>query len=319
MSLPLTNLVKVLRDAGVAAVGEKYTRGPYAGQSWKTVCVPGSFQFKHILWHHDASPTGSSPGALDWVKYMEIAPAGQVWVCHGCGVGHAEAGYSAGEPVWHVISAGRANHAGVGGDWSSPWGVPKDAMNGYSLGIETDHGYGESWKPAHKQAQLASLRRGTAAIIAAYGLAGDALLFHKTWTNGEVDGYGRFPSYGRKNDIDGLDLLAERETVADLVAELTGVPRPKPQPEPAPSRPLVALSDVKPGARNASVRRVQEALRAAGFAELNPGGATGFYGKETEAMVCDFEASIGIPSPNGRLSMRSLRRLGKLAGFEVTR
>jgi hypothetical protein len=86
-------------------------------------------------------------------------------------------------------------------------------MNWHAIGIETDHTYGEPWIPE----QLESLRVGTAALMAHYGLPAKNLLFHKTWTDGGVDGVPRLPTYGRKNDPDGLNLKQERRRIARLI------------------------------------------------------------------------------------------------------
>ena len=220
MSVWLKDLNKILKNAGVPVIQEKYTRGPYSGRTWKTVGFNGQGyrEFKFILWHHDASPQGDSPGALEWMKYMEIAPAGAIWVCSGCNGKHASG-------TWHLIASGLSNHAGTGGNDprrnGNTWGVPVNGMNAVALGIETDHTYNESWKGAKKQAQLNSLRRGTAAIMLAYNLnPRPGLMRHLDWTNGLIDGNGRFTTYGRKNDVDGLDLADERKRVKRIMAAL---------------------------------------------------------------------------------------------------
>lgn len=221
MSVWLKDLNKILKNAGVPVIQEKYTRGPYAGKTWKTVGFNGQGyrDFKFILWHHDASPQGDSPGALEWMKYMEIAPAGAIWVCSGCNGKHASG-------TWHLIASGLSNHAGTGGNDprrnGNTWGVPVNGMNAVALGIETDHTYGERWTGAKKQAQLNSLRRGTAAIMLKYGInPKPGLLRHLDWTNGLIDRNGRFTTYGRKNDIDGLDLADERRRVKRIMAALS--------------------------------------------------------------------------------------------------
>lgn len=221
MSVWLTDLADVLRAAGVPVIEETYTTGRYKGMSWKQVGFGGQGlrEFRHILWHHDASPRGDSPGALDWMKYYasdgstNLTPAAACWVCSGCNGAHAAG-------TWHVYAAGLSNHAGAG---CGGWGVGV-SMNSYSLGVETDHTTGESWDSPKKQQQLAGLRAGTAAILSAYSLdPTPALLFHKTWTDGGVDGvpFARWAyeggTRGRKDDIDGLDLLGERATVAALI------------------------------------------------------------------------------------------------------
>lgn len=184
----LTDLVKILKAAGIDAQGMTYERGPYQGRKWKYVGFNGQgyTAFKGIMWHHDASPPGDSPGALDWCMYMEIAPAAAIWVDR--------------KGKWWCYAAGLTNHAGLG---SSPL-APNNTGNQFYLGIETDHTTGEAW-PA---AQIDSLRKGTAAIMKAYKLDPKvALEFHKTYAP------------GRKDDPDGLNLKQERRRVARLMGD----------------------------------------------------------------------------------------------------
>ena len=182
----LKDLVKVLRKAGIDAEGMTYDRGRYAGMSWKQVGWSGLGyrELRGIMWHHDASPVGPSPGALDWCMYSELAPCAAIWVdMNG---------------KWFVYAAGQTNHAGVG----SSILAPNSTGNQVYLGIETDHTYGEKWP----EAQVSSLRAGTAALMKHYGLdPKKALEFHKTYAP------------GRKNDPDGLDLKRERNRVARLM------------------------------------------------------------------------------------------------------
>ena len=189
----LKDLVKVLRAAGVDAEGLTYTRGRYAGKSWKQVGWNGLGynQLRGIMWHHDASPAGPSPGALDWCMYSELAPCAAIWVDM--------------KGKWFCYSAGLTNHAGVG---SSPL-APNSTGNQFYLGIETDHTVGEKWP----KAQVDSLRKGTAALMKHYNLDPKvALEFHKTYAP------------GRKNDPDGLNLTVERRRVARLMkSNQTGI------------------------------------------------------------------------------------------------
>lgn len=222
MSVWLTDLADILREAGVPVIEETYNRGPYKGRSWKQVGFGGRglSAFNYILLHHDASPEGpqGSPGALEWVKYMDIAPAAAAWVCVGCGGKHLSG-------TWHVYAAGLSNHAGTGGPWSPKNGlgpyVPRNGMNAVSWGIETDHTYGESWEPPYKQQQLHSIRRGIAAVLRAYRMKPSQVIRHLDWTNGLIDGVPRLATYGRKNDIDGLDWDYERSVYADEMAAMS--------------------------------------------------------------------------------------------------
>ena len=190
----LKDLVKVLRKAGVPVEGMTYTRGRYAGKSWKQVGWNGIGlnELRGIMWHHDASPANQpSPGALDWCMYSELAPCASIWVDM--------------KGKWHVYAAGLANHAGVG----SSALAPNSTGNQFYLGIETDHTDGERWP----KEQVSSLRKGTAALMKHYGLdPRQALEFHKSYAP------------GRKSDPDGLDLRTERRRVARLMkSDQTGI------------------------------------------------------------------------------------------------
>ena len=141
----------------------------------------GDLRDCNIVWHHDASPPGDSPGALDWmISSWDIASA-QIWVDR--------------RGVWHFISYGIAWHAGAVNDSAFD--------NWHAAGIETDHTTGEEW-PA---AQLEALRKGTAACLAHERKSSANLAFHKTIC----------VPVGRKSDPDGLDLRAERAAVQALI------------------------------------------------------------------------------------------------------
>lgn len=183
----LKDLVKALRKGGVEVEGLTYKRGRYAGKSWKDVGWNGLGyrELRGIMWHHDASPAGDSPGALDWCMYSELAPCAAIWIDR--------------KGKWFVYAAGQTNHAGVG----SSALAPNSTGNQVYLGIETDMGApGEAWpKPL-----LDSLRKGTAVLMKHYGLDPKvALEFHKTYAP------------GRKNDPAHLDLGRERRRVARLM------------------------------------------------------------------------------------------------------
>lgn len=189
----LKDLVKVLRQAGVPVEGLTYKYGRYAGKTWKQVGWNGLgySELRGIMWHHDASPAGDSPGALNWCMYSDLAPCAAIWIDRS--------------GKWFVYAAGLTNHAGVG----SSALAPNSTGNQFYLGIETDHNTGEKWT----KEQVSSLRKGTAALMKHYGLDPKvALEFHKTYAP------------GRKNDPDGLELKTERRRVARLmVSDQTGI------------------------------------------------------------------------------------------------
>lgn len=214
-----TWLPRVLRSAGINVVCEKGWRRRGLSPS------AGPFDPKYVVWHHDASAAGPSPGVVDFMLARFETAAAQLWVCMGCGGKH---------PVgtWHVLAAGRAPHAGTV--------LPGKPDNYDSLGVETDHTTGEEWHPE----LLASLRLGTAAILRHLRRNEQALEFHKTICSPP----------GRKTDPDGLNLSRERERVVAVMRARV----------PAVSATRVADAARK-GRRGRGVRLVQQELRAAGY------------------------------------------------------
>jgi hypothetical protein len=163
----------VLRAAGLTVVEHP---------GWRTRGLSESRRFEPsaVVWHHDASALGDSPGVPDAMIARFDTAAAQFWVDR------------AGR--WHIIASGRAPHAGAV--------LPGMPDNETSIGVETDHTTGESWPPA----LLSSLRRGTAALLQHMHQAASGLHFHKTICSPP----------GRKIDPAGLDLAAERMRVAVL-------------------------------------------------------------------------------------------------------
>jgi hypothetical protein len=76
-----------------------------------------------------------------------------------------------------------------------------------------------------KQAQLNSLRMGTAAVLAAYNLPSTRVIRHLDWTNGNmIDGVpAPVDTFGRKNDLDGIDLPYERRLLDHVIKQLNGL------------------------------------------------------------------------------------------------
>lgn len=147
----------------------------------------GALSDVNVLWHHDASPQGDSPGALDWMKRNFSNSSAQVWVDR--------------KGVWHFISYGIAWHSGR---------VNNRMFDNYrSVGIETDHTVGENWP----QTQIDSLRKGTAVVLKHEGKSSAALSFHK---NAAIP-------IGRKVDPHGLDLGTERNNVQALINNAAAV------------------------------------------------------------------------------------------------
>ncbi len=164
-------LVDVLRGAGLQVVEhDGWQQRGHGGFTSKRI---------DVVWHHDASAKGDSPGVPAYMLRNWNTAGAQLWVDR--------------RGVWYVLAAGVAYHAGRT--------LPGKPGNRQSLGVETDHTTGEDWPPA----LLASLRLGTAAILAR---TGGELHMHKTIC----------APVGRKTDPDGLELAAERLAVRALRA-----------------------------------------------------------------------------------------------------
>lgn len=224
-----TWLPQVLRRAGLEVIEHPGWRERGLGEH-------RPFEVEHVVWHHDASAVGDSPGVPDYMIRNFEAAGAQIWVDR------------AGR--WHLVASGRAAHAGT---------TRNDVENENSLGIETDHTTGEAWP----EALLASLRTGTAAILRHIGgKPGANLHFHKSIC---------YP-VGRKVDPDGLGLVRERLRVLRAMRRLSKTPRHRKDTRPAVSLSEVQrAARVAPWSRPVAkavrpdVERVREALKAEGF------------------------------------------------------
>ena len=161
-----------------------------------------------VVWHHDASPKGDSPGALQWMIDNYASASAQIWIDR--------------QGVVYLVGSGVAWHAGKVLSGSEQYD------NYHAIGIETDHTVNEDW-PAPL---LNSLRVTTAVILDKAGRARTEFSFHKKICS----------PVGRKVDPDGLDLAAERSAVYSIGR----TPTP-PQPSPVPSTPSVEPAPVPAG------------------------------------------------------------------------
>lgn len=167
-----TWLTEVLHGAGVRVTEH---------DGWKTRSHGDFVDLRAVVWHHDASAVGYSPGMPDFMIRNWNTASANCWVTL--------------DGTWHLIGAGVAYHAGTV--------LPGKPGNHSSIGVETDHTTGETWSGVQL---LDSLRRGTAAILTHLGQTADELEFHKTICSPP----------GRKTDPDALDLATERRAVAAL-------------------------------------------------------------------------------------------------------
>lgn len=176
----ITWVPDVLRAVGITVVEH---------DGWRTrgLSTDRPFDPQYVVWHHDASAPGDSPGVpAAMISRFETAAA-QLWVDRS--------------GRWHIIASGRAPHAGAT--------LPGKPTNFNSIGVETDHTSGEAWPTA----LLDSLRKGTAAILDHLGHSSAALHFHKTICDPP----------GRKIDPAGLELSTERVRVARVMSALKPV------------------------------------------------------------------------------------------------
>jgi len=197
----LTELPDVLRRAGrdVTTLG-----------GWQTLTTASpAFHPGALVWHHDASPPGDSPGVPEFMRRNYATAGAQLWVDR------------AGR--WTVISCNKANHAGT-----VLGGMPGNTL---SYGIETDHTTGEPWPPE----LLSSLRIGSVAILRWLGASANDLHFHRTVCF----------KVGRKSDPDQLDLRGERQALEAMWNGAVTLSQPAPAlpviPVPAPALPAIVL------------------------------------------------------------------------------
>jgi len=184
----ITWAAKVLRDAGLSVFEEPGWRD-------RGLSTSKPFEPEFVVWHHDASAIGDSPGVPAYMIANMATHGAQIWVCAGCNGKHASG-------TWHLVASGRMAHAG-----DTLPGMPD---NFDSIGIETDHTTGEVWEPG----LLPSLRKGTAALLRHMRKAQSALHFHKTICDPP----------GRKVDPAGLSLTVERANVGTFLKAVEWAP-----------------------------------------------------------------------------------------------
>ncbi|MDX5456617.1 MULTISPECIES: N-acetylmuramoyl-L-alanine amidase [Micromonospora] len=178
-------LADVLRSAGVTVVEEGNWLGRVAGSSFDPIGV---------LWHHTASTSGATnphPALGICINGRSDLPGP---LCHALVDYHG---------VFHVISGGRANHAGRSRG-SGP--IPAGDGNTLMVGWEIDYnGVDQRMTPAQYSASVLA----TAAVLRRLGRdASHARGHRETSTTGKID-----PSF--------IDLDTMR---SDVARQLTGNP-----------------------------------------------------------------------------------------------
>src|SRR5690606_8093605 len=149
-----TWLADALRAGGLPVVEEP---------GWKTRGRPGDFSPIGVLVHHTA---GAASGDLPSKNYVISGssslpgPLSQLMLSRS--------------GKFHVIAAGRANHAGSG---AASW-VPGNAGNTYLIGIEAESvGTRDDWTAA----QRANYPKGVAALLRHMGKNESRCIAHKEW------------------------------------------------------------------------------------------------------------------------------------------
>ena len=174
---------------------------------WRTNRPKGNLSspLQGVFWHHDATPSGATPGGWGWIQQSYDAgnPSAQIWVDY---VGQ-----------WRFAGSGYASHAGV---------VRGPLTSSNCVGIESDHTANEAYSPT----SLASIRRGLAAVCKVEGRNSDFVTFHKIEATPQ----------GRKQDPwfkPGFDYSVWRQELAQERIIIQGyingaVPPPPPPPPP---------------------------------------------------------------------------------------
>ncbi|MET4670856.1 N-acetylmuramoyl-L-alanine amidase [Streptomyces sp. PvR018] len=233
----------------------------------------------------------------------------------------------------HLVSAGRANHAGLGDDdvlraVMSEQELPPDNEantdgNRAFYGFEAVNlGDGKDpWPPA----QLLAIERAAAAICRAHGWSVRSVLRHLDWQPGKIDPRG----------VDWTAMqarIAKRLTPDPAPTKPPATKPPTPAKPNPPKAPVVDLSKLIAAARSnpkvkgtpvtyAGVRIVETALVDAGL--LAKPLSDGHYGTSTVTAYSRWQKSKAGGSYTGKAAdgipgKDSLTRLGKRAGFTVT-
>jgi N-acetylmuramoyl-L-alanine amidase len=279
---------------------------------WKTRGRPpskGGFDPRALMFHHDASAKGPTPGSAHSIAKVGHRspdpdkdvppPLAQLWVDT--------------DGVWHVLAAGRSNHAGLGKGFGR---IPRDSGNTYAIGVETDHTVGEEWAPGQRN----SIIRGFAALADAMSIKPEqSICGHKEYAP------------DRKIDPKPMDMDSFRKDVEQLLGSVRGS-RGAPQPRSSPQMgTVVDLADLQEAARldppadqgvtthKKDVLVVERALVAE---DLMPSELVdGSFGSVTVDAYTKWQESLGFSgdAADGIPGAVSLTKLGRAHGFRVNR
>jgi N-acetyl-anhydromuramyl-L-alanine amidase AmpD len=235
---------------------------------WKTRGRPGAFDPRGVMLHHTGSNAdGGTTAGLSTVQHGRPDLPGPLAQCLLSRNG-----------IWHVIAAGRCNHAGKGKWRGDPNG------NGHFIGVEAENnGVGEVWPDG----QLDSLSRGTLAFLAHMKADDSMACGHKEYA---------LP-VGRKIDP-SFDMLAFRDHLERLV--VTGGALAPAVPTVNPTHAMLRKGDEGP-----SVKQLQQLLNKNG-AKLD---ADSDFGPATETAVKAFQKAHGLLQ-DGKVGPKTWAALG---------
>lgn len=245
-------------------------------EGWQTRGRPGALgPVKGVILHHTGSnPKGGNLPALGTVKNGRGAPNPLP--------GPLSQLMLARDGTWHVIAAGRCNHAGAG-KWQ---GVT--AGNSSFLGVEAENnGAGEVWP----EPQLESYALGVAAILRHIGADEIMAVGHREYA---------LPK-GRKVDP-SFDTIAFREHLDNLLRVGTTKPHSElPVPTVDPVRSMLFK-----GATGPSVKKLEQLLNATGDYK---GKMDSDFGPKLDAAVRAFQKRKGLDS-DGKVGPKTWAELG---------
>lgn len=256
MAYKLVWLADVLREAGLTVVEH---------EGWETRGRGDVGTIDAVIAHHTGK--GSDKGLLNLIMNGRpdlAGPLSQVFLPR--------------DGVWHLLAAGRCNHAG-NGSWHGATG------NSDTIGIEAANA-GDGVDP-WPRAQMSSYVRGVAAILRHLGKDELGVAGHKEFA---------LPR-GRKIDPT-FDMHDFRRDVAELLADPTAqlvIP-------PAPVNPKRDM--LFKGSRGASVKELQKLL---GF---KISAIDGDFGAITDAAVRAFQSANGLTA-DGHVGPKTWAALSK--------
>ena len=254
----LTDLADVLRAEGlpVKEVTGWKTRGRRGGEQMDGV--------RAIICHHTAGPaTGESPsrGVVTYGRPGLGGPLSQMYLSRS--------------GVWHVVAAGKANHAGAVSN--------VDYSNAYAIGVEAEATGTDEWPPD----QYVSYAHGVAALVNHWKLSTSTVLGHK-----EVG-----VPLGRKSDpnfrMAAFRVAVDRARVAQRAT--------RDNPRVAPRFPLKRVLQVEhPMLHGEDVKTVQRIVRTK---------VDGWYGPDTAGDVKRWQRAHGL-SADGEVGPKTAAKMG---------